>query len=382
TSAASGKGVVVGDLWVQVDSAGDAFRQWYWDGNSWKPAQIKNEMLESLDVHKLQVTGSASMDEAVIDKLFAETFAAHKITASELLVSGSMNLIPGVRPGSNYGLSDFTWDEDEKALRTTGRTGIYSDESFTLPPGEYLVSADIKASVDGTRTYVGLLGGDDVDWRFRYGISNVAPTTEWQHFEAGLSIPEGDEGSAKLRVLPAYSGDDTATTWYRNISLRPMTGAVLIKDGAITTEKLTVTEDMSAAIVNAMSVNTKKLVVTEEAILNHATLIGQTVVDDINVQGKLIGTDGVFTGTVDFANVNVTGTQIVNKLGAHSISADLIEGGHFTGETFEGGSFVGGEFRTSDTLPGQVTLADDAYINSSTGVAHPGIRVEPLDTST
>src|SRR5699024_7330676 len=36
TSAASGKGVVVGDLWVQVDSAGDAFRQWYWDGNSWK----------------------------------------------------------------------------------------------------------------------------------------------------------------------------------------------------------------------------------------------------------------------------------------------------------------------------------------------------------
>src|SRR5699024_5756129 len=54
--------------------------------------------------------------------------------------------------------------------------------------------------------------------------------------------------------------------------------AVTIKDGAITTPKLTVTEDMSAAIVNAMSVNTKKLVVSEEAILNHATLIGQTVV--------------------------------------------------------------------------------------------------------
>src|SRR5699024_3578224 len=195
TSAASGKGAVVGDLWVRVGCAGDAFRQWYWDGSAWKPAQIKSDMLESLDVHKLQVTGEAKMDSAVIDKLFAETFAAHKVTASELLVSGAMNLIPGDRPGSNYGLSDFTWDEDEKALRTTGRTGSYSDASCTLPPGEYLVSADIKASVDGTRTYVGLLGGDDVDWRFRYGISNVAPTTEWQHFEAGLSIPEGDEGS-------------------------------------------------------------------------------------------------------------------------------------------------------------------------------------------
>src|SRR5699024_5480113 len=192
---------------------------------------------------------------------------------------------------------------------------------------------------------------------------------------------EGDEGSVQLRVLPAYSGDDTATTWYRNISLRPMTGAVLIKDGAITTPKLTVTEDMSAAIVNAMSVNTKKLVVSEEAILNHATLIGQTVVDDINVQGKLIGTDGVFTGTVDFENVNVTGLQLVEKLEANSISADLIEGGHFTGETFEGGSFVGGEFRTSDNLPGQVVLADDALSTNIGTTTGPGIRVVPEDAT-
>src|SRR5699024_575144 len=156
---------------------------------------------------------------------------------------------------------------------------------------------------------------------------------------------------------------------------------VTIKDGAITTPKLTVTEDMSAAIVNAMSVNTKKLVVSEEAILNHATLIGQTVVDDINVQGKLIGTDGVFTGTVDFENVNVTGLQLVEKLEANSISADLIEGGHFTGETFEGGSFVGGEFRTSDNLPGQVRLADDALSTNIGTTTGPGIRLVPEDAT-
>ena len=115
-------------------------------------------------------------------------------------------------------------------------------------------------------------------------------------------------------------------------------------------------EALTARIVQAMSVATKKLVVTEEAILNHATLIGQTVVDDINVQGKLIGTDGVFTGTVDFANVNVTGTQIVNKLGANSISADKISGGsfsgnHFVGGRFEGSQFIGGSYATS-THPG------------------------------
>src|SRR5690606_10650728 len=50
-------------------------------------------------------------------------------------------------------------------------------------------------------------------------------------------------------------------------------------------------EALTARIVQAMSVATKKLVVTEEAILNHATLIGDTAVDNINVRGKLVGRD-------------------------------------------------------------------------------------------
>ena len=75
------------------------------------------------------------------------------------------------------------------------------------------------------------------------------------------------------------------------------------------------------------------------------------------------------------------GSITTEKIAAEGIIANVIQGGSFVGETFEGGSFVGGEFRTSDTLPGRVTLADDAYINSTTGGAHPGIRVEPLDTS-
>ena len=106
-------------------------------------------------------------------------------------------------------------------------------------------------------------------------------------------------------------------------------------------------EALTVRIVQSMSMATKKLVVTEEAILNHATLIGQTVVDDINIQGKLIGRDGTFTGTVDFENVNVTGTQLVNKLGANSISAEMVQGGSFVGKTFEGGLFVGGIIATS-----------------------------------
>ena len=117
----------------------------------------------------------------------------------------------------------------------------------------------------------------------------------------------------------------------------PALNVALMDPGAPASAK----EALVARQVQSMSVATKKLIVTDEAILNHATLIGQTVVDDINVQGKLIGRDGVFTGTVDFENVNVTGTQLVNKLGANSIEANMIKGGSFSGEKFTGGEFNG-----------------------------------------
>ena len=131
--------------------------------------------------------------------------------------------------------------------------------------------------------------------------------------------------------------------------------------GDLEGSRLTVNDLLAARVVQAMDLETKKLVVTEEAILNHATLIGQTVVDDINVQGKLIGTDGVFTGTVDFANVNVTGELLANE----------ISGEHIYGTVIEGGTFTGGEFLTSEELPGRVRLADDAFYGG------PGLEVRP-----
>lgn len=222
---ASTPGVIVGDIWWLVGGDYNVIGQWTWAGANWTPRQIRSEVVANLDVHKLTVSGTAKIDEAVVDKLFADIFAANKITAGEITVP---------------------------ALDANG---------------------DLA------------------------------------------------------------SGSATGT---------------VIKDGAVSTSKLTVTEQMTAKLASFMSTETKKLIVSDEAILNHATLIGQTVVDDINVQGKLIGTDGVFTGTVDFDRINVTGEAILNKLGANSIEASMVKGGSFSGKTFTGGSYVGGQFKTSE----------------------------------
>ena len=67
--------------------------------------------------------------------------------------------------------------------------------------------------------------------------------------------------------------------------------------------------------------------IREDEILRNATLLGETVVEEINVTGKLVGTDGVFTGTVDFENINVTGGAIVEKLSGNTLSGVVVEAG-------------------------------------------------------
>ena len=161
---------------------------------------------------------------------------------------------------------------------------------------------------------------------------------------ARVDVAVVDEAVVGMSDLPDISGD--SFTW-EGTCWEAVTDPDLLVATMDPSAPAAAKEALVVRQVQTMDLATKKLIVTDEAILNHATLIGQTVVDDINVQGKLIGRDGVFTGTVDFENVNVTGTQIVNKLGAKSISADKISGGSFSGQTFEGGMFIGSVFATN-----------------------------------
>ena len=103
--------------------------------------------------------------------------------------------------------------------------------------------------------------------------------------------------------------------------------------------------------------------IREDEILRNATLLGDTVVEQINVTDKLVGTDGVFTGTVDFANVNVTGELLANEISGEHIYGTVIEGG---------------EVRTgTDETRGKFLLGDEAYVNPDDGYVTPGLRFTP-----
>lgn len=346
--------------------------------------------------------GGATIDEAVINKVWTDGIAAKSVTASQVAVAAG-NLLPN---GTFAAGSDSGWTGSPDAtivpvvgpdalpathaLRAvnTGSLQPYNGPMIPVEPGEqYVFEVWMIADRAGSTIYVEFR--DDAgnhassdnqlmtpteDGTGSYLLSGEPVPTTWTKYQTVVNIDPGVSVAQVYSIYYNHSSGDVrdATVYMTGFSLRKRTGAVLIEDGAVSTPKLNVTEQMTAKLADFMSVATKKLIVSDEAILNQATLIGQTVVDDINVQGKLIGTDGVFTGTVDFANVNVTGELLAEEVSGEYLYGTVVEGG---------------VIRNEDTGKGQVLLGDSAFFRPATvyppfaGGPGPGIGVDLPDMS-
>lgn len=111
--------------------------------------------------------------------------------------------------------------------------------------------------------------------------------------------------------------------------------------------------------------------VAEPTVAPRTGRIILTVPGDILAE-NIMASGGLIAGSPGAARV------VINADGVVAFDSSGVETAQITGE---GGEFVGGEFRTSDNLPGQVTLSDDAYVDSSNGDRRPGISVIPVDAS-
>ena len=97
-----------------------------------------------------------------------------------------------------------------------------------------------------------------------------------------------------------------------------------------------------------------------------------TVPGDVLAE-NIMASGGIVAGTPGGARVEL------NEEGLLAFDATNTETARINGE---GGEFVGGEFRTSDNLPGQIRLADDAYVTHfDGGGVFPGMRITPADAS-
>lgn len=271
----SGHGNTAGDVWWQTDKNKRIIGQWTWDGHQWTPTSISNEIMASLDVNKLQVVSSATMSEAVVGKLWADGIAAH-VGDFQALTVGGANLIPGVAswgtPGTHPGWDAFTVNTDKQAVGLRGRSNGLATVQIRLEAGvRYLFSIDATADTAGTVYYVQVKNTDGSNATFADGtvayIANRAPAGhdgQWEHWERVFEMAT----SGTYRIF-FYGNNDYGTAnegyqWFRRASIRPMTGSVLIEDGAVTAGKLaaqSVTADKMAA--NSVTARTLAVVPDE-----------------------------------------------------------------------------------------------------------------------
>lgn len=146
------------------------------------------------------------------------------------------------------------------------------------------------------------------------------------------------EAERRIAAVEAGSGMDDETVaakavaGIKKMQSPPFDGRNLIVPGTLDVKQLNVTEEFAASVVRAMSTETKKLVVTEDAILQRATVIENIVtpeviaqrirVDDIAAEmmtSSLLQTDRDARRGV---KINSTGISAFNAAGEQTVKID------------------------------------------------------------
>lgn len=326
-----------GDVWRRIDSNGDVYGEWVRVGNSWQSRGIRNEMISNLDVGKL-TAGSASLGTAVANKLFADIFAANKITA------GMIDVVPNT-------------DEFAPNLESYGDLWILQNAELrdvSLSGGAYTGKAVVFTGNDTAHGRVygpmrPIIPGRKVFFRGRYswsGNSNVGETLyaymEWYDNpdpstarlgfstlttrQSGTSgaIIEGDTVAppearfARFYLYQARNSTAPGNALMMDMTCRPMVGSTIIEPGAITTEHLTVTKEMAAALVNADKGNFISLIaadlIANNAVLINAAMSTLTVTEKAKFASafaETLWTNELIARVVETSQATVSGRNII-----------------------------------------------------------------------
>lgn len=340
TGTPAGVGTRLGDTHYQVNAAGTVLRWWRWSGSAWVEQALDGQVISSLDAGKIT---AGTLDAARIK--------AGSITADKMLIGIGDNLVPNGNGGAPEGWEDFGRNASPDA--SNGNPGSFwvqgrknaNTAKFPIRPGTYRFSVDAKTSVpSGARFYAQLLFfRGEAQLSAPYPVVNQGLTSSYQTFTGQVTAPAGTD-AFQIRIHSMHPNgtiDESKHCWYTGFELREIRDGSLIVNGSITGEQVNaqsvaaavgsfvkvnaenvgVSGELAANLVRAMSTETKNLVVTESAILQHTTLLGTTVAERLNVTKKLVARDAIVDGTLDVAQLNVTEQMAAEIVNAMSVNA-------------------------------------------------------------
>lgn len=142
-----------------------------------------------------------------------------------------------------------------------------------------------------------------------------------------LNAAESDIAAAKDRMASIESATTTEAIAAGLNSKKLLIGRDAIFSGTVDVAQLNVTESMSAEMVKSMSAETRKLVVTDEAILNRATIIENIVTPELvakKVSSALITGNTIQTSSEANKGVKIdsTGYKAYDAQGNLAVNLD------------------------------------------------------------
>lgn len=301
-------GKASGDTWWK-HAGGQLVGQWIWNDTEWQATRLSHEVIASVDVHSLQVTGTARVSQAVVEKLFADSAHFGVLAANRIVVGDGTNLWTDQDLTMTY--PGWTRTPDGAIMRVgTGREegDYYPWTELVVWPGEtYLGSFEFTRS-DMSQHIV-----------LRAQRRNAA-TGEWSNWgdlaTAGgwittlsepLKVPV-DTDRLRFGLFLKAATKPGATVTVRKIMIRRQTPSVLIEDGAITAAKITAGA-ITATHIKAGAITSDKLTIANG-------FIQTAMIKDAAITNAKIA-------HLDAAKIT-TGTLNANRIGAGSITADKL----------------------------------------------------------
>lgn len=127
---------------------------------------------------------------------------------------------------------------------------------------------------------------------------------------------------------------EAAITGIKKLASPPFNGRDLIVPGTLDVRQLNVTEKLAAEIVSAMSAETKKLVVTEDAVLQRATVIENIVTPELiskKIQVEQLASQIITSGLLQTSTapdrgvkINAEGIQAFDANGVQQVKIDAM----------------------------------------------------------
>lgn len=386
---ASKPGVKVGDTHFTMSSDSGpsrVTRQQRWDGSDWQDVTLSHETIASLDLGKatvgsldgkrikadsitgtsivgesvagkigkflsldvgqLTTTGTANINEAVVNNIWAKKIASKKIVASEVIIGQGGNLIPNGFGEMNdlTGFSQFNIQNDSAPLNSAiGATATFwTDKKSGVPSDDYtpvVAGSNYAWKISSRGKYTGQKFYFQVRW---YDANNEAVTSKpsdylvtnqtvevssWSTFTGIVQAPTGAAYARFTFYCNHQNGTQNENQWHRigGFDFRDAVAGRLIVDGSISTqhvnaETFDVTKLLKANSIEAQYLKVdqiKDAVRIDSQIFNGKTYYG----------GKFIADDNGEFATNSAWNVGLhassRGVSMFDKSGTRVFNMDI-----------------------------------------------------------